>query len=392
MGMYRWMPSLFARKASKDANSSNGETDGQRQVYDLEKENNFRWIASMLKYKSMRVLTIADRCEEDVERQLAMWGAYAELAHGFFRIDLIWENIASLTGPGGQLEAYGTDLSNSKLLATITGENRAAERGYVAFRPEANEIVVAFSGTSSGWQVLQDLNFFMRRYPVPPTWQHAGVHSGFWNVYTGIRLAVAGAIASARQAYPDAKLVLTGHSMGAVMCYLIALDILLAKHDPVGRECFHSLDGMQITMALFGCPRLADAALVESFDRAVADYKSRFETDDSNAFTEYSVKGFRDGELCYYGQYSYYRTKYFLGVHCLPPSAIGFRHICSRPIYLYHGQHYWIPEGDKECSFFEVEPDPQARTPLYPRGGHNYYNNRNMEGLLRGLGVDYLRV
>ena len=65
--------------------------------------------------------------------------------------------------------------------------------------------------------------------------------------------------------------------------------------------------------------------------------------------------------------------------------ALGFRHLSSTALYLHHGFLYQIPERLSEFSKFEVEDEDDAPPPDYPLGGHNYYNNRDMERLVRRL-------
>jgi hypothetical protein len=96
--------------------------------------------------------------------------------------------------------------------------------------------------------------------------------------------------------------------------------------------------------------------------------------------------------------------------------ALGYRHFAQQPLYTVNGKTYRVPESERECGLFHVEsicpgassgsssqatPDPplvpdtalpQASRknqpflttsdpiPLSPLGGHNYYNERDMEG------------
>jgi hypothetical protein len=50
-----------------------------------------------------------------------------------------------------------------------------------------------------------------------------------------------------------------------------------------------------------------------------------------------------------------------------------------------HGKLYRIPSAEREHALFDVEPAADAEPPLHPRGGHNYYNGRNMENAFRRL-------
>lgn len=88
------------------------------------------------------------------------------------------------------------------------------------------------------------------------------------------------------------------------------------------------------------------------------------------------------------------------GVHTLPPCALGFRHLTESPLYFYHGRLYRIRPSECEYGAFtmniqdfskgEASPEPSLGKRLehvaWPRGGHNYYNDRDMEKVLRRMG------
>jgi len=98
------------------------------------------------------------------------------------------------------------------------------------------------------------------------------------------------------------------------------------------------------------------------------------------------------------------------GVHTLPPYSLGFRHLTDSPLYFYHGRLYRIPPSEQEHGAFTVESDsphdrkaePADSSPrltgaspspgkhldhsiAWPRGGHNYYNDRDMENIQRRM-------
>ena len=73
----------------------------------------------------------------------------------------------------------------------------------------------------------------------------------------------------------------------------------------------------------------------------------------------------------------------------LPPKFLGFRHLRIPQYYSHHGKLYIIPASEREFSVFHVESseeDSEKDPPRYPRGGHNYYGDRDMERLARRLG------
>ena len=75
------------------------------------------------------------------------------------------------------------------------------------------------------------------------------------------------------------------------------------------------------------------------------------------------------------------------GVPSLPPATFGFRHFAAHPLYFLHGRLFHIPESENEHGIFKVEKDAAWRTelPKHPRGGHNYYSGRDLEGLWRRM-------
>ena len=67
----------------------------------------------------------------------------------------------------------------------------------------------------------------------------------------------------------------------------------------------------------------------------------------------------------------------------LPPKGFGYRHLSLAPLYGYNGYLYFIPESEREYTKFDVEECDDDIPPEYPKGGHNYYNNRDMALMIR---------
>ena len=75
----------------------------------------------------------------------------------------------------------------------------------------------------------------------------------------------------------------------------------------------------------------------------------------------------------------------------LPPQFLGFRHFAQAPLYLDKGCLYRVPPSESEAAFFNVIVDTQEQEQRqlqilhHPLGGHNYYNGRDMERVLRTM-------
>jgi hypothetical protein len=76
------------------------------------------------------------------------------------------------------------------------------------------------------------------------------------------------------------------------------------------------------------------------------------------------------------------------GVPSIPPQFLGYRHFARAPLYFIEGCLYHVPASESERDFFKVHAEPTEnlrRNLQHPRGGHNYYNNRDMERVLRTM-------
>jgi len=78
-----------------------------------------------------------------------------------------------------------------------------------------------------------------------------------------------------------------------------------------------------------------------------------------------------------------------LGVPALPPAFLGYRHFCKEPFYTVCGQLYQTPTSECEHSLFHIQRElDDSEICLFPKGGHNYYNGRDLERFARR--VDWL--
>lgn len=109
--------------------------------------------------------------------------------------------------------------------ATSFHGNLSDANGFVAYDPDANEIVVSFSGTDplsiKNW--IDDLDFFQTPYPYCSGCQ---VHRGFYNTYMSVDSQVKSKVNSFLTSYPTASIAITGHSLGAAMAAHCAAEFI----------------------------------------------------------------------------------------------------------------------------------------------------------------------
>ncbi|KAF8587685.1 alpha/beta-hydrolase [Ramaria rubella] len=354
----------------------------QELAYASETEENFRWLSSLLATKSKYVLTSVDLVDTMTYTHISEIGQYAEIAHGSVSPSFIFQNLDELCQPGYPLSSYDALKNDGACLVDQFIGTVAGVQGYVAFRPNTRQLVVAFSGTSSLAQTLKDIQTWKTAYPLDE--KNSTVHAGFWQMYQGVRDYAIEALRMGFQRHEGSvdNVVLTGHSMGCTMCYLLALNIMVEAVD--GVDSFLPR-GSKVNITVFGSPRLGNEGLARYWRRSVDTYRSLF---GNASFWEYSVKGYNDG------------------AHTLPPYNLGFHHLTLSPLYLYSGRLYHIPSSECEHGAFVVDDlasvdarsqtadiasmSPGAGSALkaldisWPKGGHNYYI-RDMEKLQRQM-------
>lgn len=195
-------------------------------------------------------------------------------------IEHVFAHSASLSQPGLPLEHYDA-IRDSILIGSFNG-TFADLPTYIAYRPSTSQLIVSISGTASVKHALQDLRVVRTSHPSG----RGAVHSGFWALYQGIKTKVIAGIQKGVEDHSPAEIVLTGHSMGGSIAYLLCIDLL-------SDEDFWSLD-VKVQVAVFGSPRTGDSDLVSYFRELIAVYRKR-KGEDSH-FKEYAVKGYNDGK------------------------------------------------------------------------------------------------
>ena len=67
----------------------------------------------------------------------------------------------------------------------------------------------------------------------------------------------------------------------------------------------------------------------------------------------------------------------------LPLMITGYVHHTTNPLFLRNDRLFRIPHNEIEYGSFDISSIEGAAAPLHPKGGHNYYNGRELEKLAR---------
>ena len=167
-------------------------------------------------------------------------------------------------GPAWKLIGYliATDCLFRRGQSVAFGEETCY--GFLAqSTSDSNEYVAVIRGTEGILEWIEDGLFCRVNHPVAGT-----VESGFWGIYSSLRLALVGALAIDHRAAAAAiiltigigNLTVIGHSLGAPLATYLTFDIAAACAD-------------RVQACLFASPRPGNAAFCQAFDARVKKYQ-----------------------------------------------------------------------------------------------------------------------
>lgn len=145
--------------------------------------------------------------------------------------------------------AYGSIPSTNEKWIFISGVKYDVQL-FIIFG--GSELTIVFRGSSSVIDAKTDLRFAQMKIPYLTCNCDIKVHSGFINAYLSVRKKISEYIT------PGIKTVfLTGHSLGAAMSVLCAVDLQ------------YRFPSINYDVTVFGCPRVGNRSFQKSYDRRI---------------------------------------------------------------------------------------------------------------------------
>lgn len=131
-------------------------------------------------------------------------------------------------------------------------------QGFVAWDSVSNAVVVSFRGTvETSIKDWVDNIAILKTYPFSK-YPSAGVHLGWWNAWKSLKDDFVAAIQKIASAHNANKVVVTGHSMGASLATLAAMDVRLSY-------------GYDVAVANFESPRPGDHNFMNALSAEVPE-------------------------------------------------------------------------------------------------------------------------
>jgi triacylglycerol lipase len=116
-------------------------------------------------------------------------------------------------------------------------------------------VIVSVKGTSSLKDFLADANFLQDKHAFGNGHVRTRIHGGFLEDFLAIREDIRISVATALASSPGRSLWITGHSLGAGIASILALDM--------------AVSGMSPSVYTFGCPRIGNFAFARAYNKYV---------------------------------------------------------------------------------------------------------------------------
>ncbi|GBC10510.1 hypothetical protein RclHR1_00970011 [Rhizophagus clarus] len=152
------------------------------------------------------------------------------------------------------------DATNGTVVSKFFTTQNTGTQAFIATNEEDKLIVVSFRGTvpDNIKTVITDGKILLRDYP--PS-QGAKVHTGFFDAFSEARSQVISEVQKLHEQHPNFKVVYTGHSLGAALTLLSALDLLQNSKDFKPNENFF--------VVTYGEPRVGDLKFSQFVDSQI---------------------------------------------------------------------------------------------------------------------------
>ena len=207
---------------------------------------------------------------------------------------------------------------------------------YTDLENQRDNIVIAFRGSVTLQNWIENMKFGKEPSPWPDSkYPGARVHSGFLDSYADIASTIRGAITVLRKRYPQARIIVMGHSLGGAVATLCAADLK-----------YHLGWSVAIELVTFHSPRVGNADFTGFIDHI---FQTSVVTPENQM--EYMVRRFtnRADPLTH-----------------MPPAFLDFKHV---------SQEVWVDLENRTqaCSPARVEDPNCSNSVVFPDDISNHF-------------------
>jgi len=105
--------------------------------------------------------------------------------------------------------------------------------GFIGYLPSSKSIYVVYRGSASPLNWIYDLELLQVKYDSYPECEECMVHKGFYHSALNVKKVTLYYLKSLNRKYPEYNVIVTGHSYGAAVSQLIAMEIIKIGINPV---------------------------------------------------------------------------------------------------------------------------------------------------------------
>lgn len=153
----------------------------------------------------------------------------------------VWLCSATYCDPSTYLTREFTGPTAGFVATYSIHDDKSDTTGYIGYLPSASTIYVVFRGSSSIRNWISDLNAFKTAYTTYPDC-NCEVHKGFFDAEQKVAATVVAEVQKLKSRFPGYSVTVTGHSLGAALSHLMAMDVYKA--------------GISCDVINFGMPRV----------------------------------------------------------------------------------------------------------------------------------------
>ena len=161
----------------------------------------------------------------------------------------VWLSAATYCGKENYKTMQLSGPATNFIVEDILYDKKSDVQGFIGVLPDTKSIYVAFRGSSSTLNWIDDFRVLKEPYATFPEC-NCEVHTGFYNTALYLKNDTINSVTKLHDKYNYNTVIVTGHSLGAGVCQLIIMELYAAN--------LHKILNLDIQMYNFGQPRVGD--------------------------------------------------------------------------------------------------------------------------------------
>lgn len=170
----------------------------------------------------------------------------------------VWLSAAAYCPTNTYMTRTFKSYTSGFVATQVIDEKSSDVQGYIGYLPSKKSIFVVFRGSTSIKDWANNLDAILTNYSYCSKCE---VHKGFYKAQQSVISQVISGVSSLQAKFPDYKVVVSGHSLGAAMATLTSLDLVQKGVVPANK----------LKLFDFGSPRVGNSEFAKWASSALPD-------------------------------------------------------------------------------------------------------------------------